>query len=132
MVRATRLPLGRPYKIWITTGEIDGNGYVATAGDRGWYYGYWKGLHALYGHEGYVAAGEKHHIRPSYEQPLVLGMTWLREHRAVIQEAPKFPLDICDTGPPGKEREEMADVYDVAAVGGDFIGGVVAAKKAME
>ena len=59
-------------------------------------------------------------------------MTWLREHRAVIQEAPEFPLDICDTGLPGKEREEMADVHDVAAVGGDSTGGVVAAKKAME
>ena len=35
IVRATRLPLGRPYKIWITTGEVDDNGYVATAGDRG-------------------------------------------------------------------------------------------------
>lgn len=57
------MPLGRAYKMRITTGQVDGNGYVAVAEDQGFYYGFWKGIHPLHGDEGYVAAGEKYYER---------------------------------------------------------------------
>ncbi|KAI4185384.1 MAG: hypothetical protein LQ346_005915 [Caloplaca aetnensis] len=86
MPRATRVPLGHAAKMWVTAGDVDVDGNVATEDDQGWYYKWWKGLQVLMGQEGNDAG--LYLIRPSHEFDQCAGMGFKLSHRAVVQEAP--------------------------------------------
>ena len=53
MLRSTRCPLGHAAKQWFGPGAIDRDGHVVTAGEAGWYYVLYKGIHPMVGKEGY-------------------------------------------------------------------------------
>ena len=70
MVRASRVPLGRAAKVWITAGQKDLDG--EEAGKSGYYYRWWGGIHALVGEEGF----EHYLTRPSFEDFRCSGFGW--------------------------------------------------------
>ena len=84
MIRATRLPLGRPFKVEVKAGMKDARGLVAKPEDEGFYFGYWRGLHVLYGAEGYEAEGNQYFFRPSFETLLISAISWFLDKKAVI------------------------------------------------
>ncbi|KAL8908230.1 MAG: hypothetical protein Q9207_000951 [Kuettlingeria erythrocarpa] len=96
MPRATRVPLGLAAKMWVTAGDVDVDGNVATEDDEGWYYKWWKGLQVLMGQEGNDAG--LYLIRPTHEFDRCAGMGFKLSHWAVVQEAP-----------PAEEEEEKDD-----------------------
>ncbi|KAL9007980.1 MAG: hypothetical protein Q9180_009551, partial [Flavoplaca navasiana] len=63
MIRASRAPLGNPFKVKLQHGSQDM--YGKTFKGNTWVYGSWKGLHQLCGEEG-LAAG-RYWVRPSFE-----------------------------------------------------------------
>lgn len=91
MVRATRLPLGYAWKIFVKAGDRDCNGIEADADAAGYYYGWWRGLHPLVGKEGLDA--RIYQIRPPYEEFKAPGMTWFVESRCVVQLPSGDPSD---------------------------------------
>lgn len=56
---------------------------MVTAGEEGWYYKWWGGIHCLMGKEGFDA--EMYLIRPSHEEFLVKGFGFKKGYRAVVQ-----------------------------------------------
>lgn len=83
MPRATRIPLGHAAKMWVSAGDVDIDGNVATAKDEGWYYKWWKGLQVLMGKEGYDAWLYK--IRPSWEKDKCGQFGFKLTHKAIFQ-----------------------------------------------
>ncbi len=84
MVRATRIPLGNAAKRWVDVGESDVDGVVVRAGEQGYYYQWWRGLHCLMGKEGYDAG--QYMIRPRFEKPKTQGLSFKTGYKAVIQQ----------------------------------------------
>lgn len=83
MPRATRIPLGHAAKTWVSVGQRDVEGNVATKEDEGFYYLWWKGLQVLMGKEGHDA--KLHMIRPSWEGDKCEGFGFKLTHKAVVQ-----------------------------------------------
>ncbi|KAL8644239.1 MAG: hypothetical protein Q9210_007355 [Variospora velana] len=83
MPRATRIPLGQAAKMWVSAGDVDVDGHVATEGDQGYYYLWWKGLQVLMGKEGHDAG--LYMVRPSWELDECDGFGFKLSHRAVVQ-----------------------------------------------
>lgn len=83
MVRATRMPLGLAAKVWVDIGDVDVHGQVIPAGEEGWYYKWWGGIHCLMGKEGFDVG--MYLIRPSHEEFLVKGFGFKKGCRAVVQ-----------------------------------------------
>jgi len=83
MVRATRVPLGCAAKRWVDVGESDADENVVGAGQEGYYYQWWRGLHCLMGKEGYDAG--QYMIRPSHETGKTQGLSFKISHKAVVQ-----------------------------------------------
>lgn len=81
--RATRAPLGFAYKIRVEAGDRDAYGNIATAEDKGFYVGWWRGLQPLMGKEGMDAG--MYTIRPSHEDFLCDGFGWKMSCKCPIQ-----------------------------------------------
>ena len=86
MIRATRTPLGRAAKIYVTSGDQDTNGDIVNPGEEGYYYKWWRGLHMLCGAEG----REMYLIRPSHETFRCRGWTFKKGYKAVIQQSDDY------------------------------------------
>lgn len=82
MPRATRVPLGYAAKMWVSAGQRDVEGKVATKEDEGYYYLWWKGLQVLMGKEGHDA--QLYKIRPSWEKDKCPGFGFKLTHKAVV------------------------------------------------
>ncbi len=81
MIRAERFPLGRAFKIEAQTGDKDIDGNEIEAGEAGFYYGWWRGLHMLPGKEG----AHLYMTRPSGEDPRCDGFAFKKAYRAIVQ-----------------------------------------------
>lgn len=91
MLRATRIPLGHAAKKLVEVGEIDVAGNAVQAGQEGWYYLWWGGIHCLMGKEGYDAG--LYLIRPSHEDFICPGLGFKLSHKAVVQLPSGDPND---------------------------------------
>ncbi|KAL9011170.1 MAG: hypothetical protein Q9173_003964 [Seirophora scorigena] len=83
MPKAERIPLGHAAKMWVSAGDVDSDGNVATEADEGYYYLWWKGLQVLMGQEGHDAG--MYMVRPSWELDEQTGFSFKLTHRAVVQ-----------------------------------------------
>ncbi|KAI4095371.1 MAG: hypothetical protein LQ344_001669 [Seirophora lacunosa] len=83
MPKAERIPLGHAAKRWVSAGDVDLDGNVATEADEGYYYLWWKGLQVLMGKEGHDAG--MYMVRPSWELDQQTGFSFKLTHRAVVQ-----------------------------------------------
>ncbi|KAI4182412.1 MAG: hypothetical protein LQ348_004854 [Seirophora lacunosa] len=68
---------------WVSAGDVDLDGNVATEADEGYYYLWWKGLQVLMGKEGHDAG--MYMVRPSWELDQQTGFSFKLTHRAVVQ-----------------------------------------------
>lgn len=92
MVRGLRVPLGHAAKRYKQQGDMDMEGNVLDAGEEGWYYLWYRGLHFLCGQEGLDAG--IYLKRPAHEVDLCSGLTWFKSSRAIQQFAPGDPADL--------------------------------------
>lgn len=74
---------GHAAKRWVSAGDVDLDGNVATEADEGYYYLWWKGLQVLMGKEGHDAG--MYMVRPSWELDQQTGFSFKLTHRAVVQ-----------------------------------------------
>ena len=99
MVRPTRCPLGNAFKIHAHAKTKDMYGNVIEG--AGWYYGWWRGLHCLMGHEGEQAG--LYWVRPSFEHFKAKGMAIKAKSACVIQEPIQTPASC-----PGYQCDDAA------------------------
>ena len=91
MIRGKRVPLGYAAKFWKNVGDVDLDGHGVPAGQEGYYYMWWRGLHNLCGKEGLDAKVYQH--RPSFETFKCPGFGFKLSARAVVQLPSGHPLD---------------------------------------
>ena len=92
MIRATRIPLGHAAKNLVEVGDTDVDGNAVEAGQEGWYYLWWGGIHCLMGKEGYDAG--LYLIRPSHEDFICPGLGFKLTRKAVVQLPSGDPNDL--------------------------------------
>ena len=83
MVRSTRVPLGNAAKVWVNIGEKDLQGNEVKAGQEGYYYKWYAGVHQLCGKEG--LDNGKFMIRAFAVKFETKGFGFKIGHRAVYQ-----------------------------------------------
>ena len=81
-IRALRMPLGFAAKMYVSAGERDRNGNVATGDDEGWYYRWYRGIHLLCGDESL----DKYRHRPSHEDRMPDTWYFDLEFKCYIQD----------------------------------------------